>query len=122
MDTGITIALISTLGVSIVNAVSGIIVNILGNKAKKQRDEMHELEKKVIKQNEDIIEALNVATKNQDKRYLIRFMDRAERGEAISKEEMKTAFEVKEEYNKLHGNSYVDTKWQKLIDKEILKL
>lgn len=49
-------------------------------------------------------------------------MDKAERGEEISDEEMRVAFETKTEYNALGGDSYVDTKWEKLLEKEIIKI
>ena len=49
-------------------------------------------------------------------------MRRCEKGEQFSDEEIRYAFEAKEEYNRLGGNSYVDTKWDMLIEKGILKL
>lgn len=59
---------------------------------------------------------------NSNKRFLVDFMRRCEKGEQFSDEEIRYAFEAKEEYNRLGGNSYVDTKWDKLIEKGILKL
>lgn len=79
--------------------------------------------KKVInKCFEPLTKKIDNNTLNQDKRFLIQFMDTAERGEEISNEEMKVAFETKEEYNELGGDSYVDTKWDKLLEKEIIKI
>ena len=59
---------------------------------------------------------------NSNKRFLVDFMRRCEKGEQFSDEEIRYAFEAKEEYNRLGGNSYVDAKWDKLIEKGILKL
>lgn len=59
---------------------------------------------------------------NSNKRFLVDFMRRCEKGEQFSDEEIRYAFEAKEEYNRLGGNSYVDTKWDILIEKGILKL
>ena len=69
-----------------------------------------------------IYDKIDENTLNQDKRFLIQFMEKAEQGTKISDEEMRVAFETKEEYNRLGGDSYVDTKWDMLIEKEIIKL
>lgn len=50
---------------------------------------------------EPIYKKIDNNTLNQDKRFLIQFMDKAERGEEISDEEMRVAFETKTEYNAL---------------------
>ena len=96
------------LGASLITAIATVVVAVITNNSNKKTNE--------------IDRKIDNNTLNQDKRFLIQFMDKVERGEEISNEEMRVAFETKEEYNALGGDSYVDTKWDKLIEKGILKI
>ena len=107
MENPMVTSLIS-LGATFIGTMGTIIVAFITNRSSKKTDEIN---KKI---DNNIL--------NQDKRFLIQFMDKAERGKDISDEEMKVAFETKDEYNALGGDSYVDTKWDKLLEKEIIKL
>ena len=69
-----------------------------------------------------LIDKIEDTKLNSNKRFLVDFMRRCEKGEQFSDEEIRYAFEAKEEYNRLGGNSYVDTKWDLLVEKGILKL
>lgn len=107
-------SLITQIGV-IITAIFGFITAVIqlhsNNKAKKSEDILQKVYKKIDKN--------QLST---DRRYLVDFMERVERGEELSDEQIQCAFEVKQEYNSLGGNSYVDTKWNLLIDKGILKI
>ena len=56
-----------------------------------------------------------------DKTYLTDFLSDIEAGEPKSEIQIRRAYEIKEEYNKKGGDSYIDDKWEELIRKGILK-
>jgi hypothetical protein len=47
-------------------------------------------------------------------------MAEVERGEKKSEEQLHRAYEIKEEYNRLGGDSYVDSQWDKLKARDLL--
>ena len=114
----ITVALIGAVEIIIQSLISANTnKKIKSNEAREKDidDKLSAMEKRLTNKIED--------TKlNSNKRFLVDFMRRCEKGEQFSDEEIRYAFEAKEEYNRLGGNSYVDTKWDKLIEKGILKL
>ncbi len=93
----------STIIVAILTLVNARLISKETKKKKTQQDILSKIEK-----------IINENAKNQDKRFLVQFMAEIERGDCKSEEELKCAFETKEEYNKLGGDSYVDTKWEQL--------
>ena len=119
--TEIIVAIIGLIGI----IAQGLISNNTNRKIKKIKsneeieknidDRLTEMENRLTKKIED-------TKMNSNKRFLVDFMRRCEKGESFSDEEIQYAFEAKEEYNRLGGNSYVDTKWEQLIEKGILKL
>lgn len=116
--TEIIVAIIGVIGIIIQSTISSSTnKKIKSNEAREKEinDKLTAMENRLVKKIED--------TKlNSNKRFLVDFMRRCEKGEQFSDEEIQYAFEAKEEYNRLGGNSYVDTKWDKLIEKGILKL
>jgi hypothetical protein len=114
----ITVAIIGVIGIVIQSLISANTNSkIKSNEAREMdiNNKLTAMEKRLTNKIED--------TKlNSNKRFLVDFMRRCEKGEQFSDEEIRYAFEAKEEYNRLGGNSYVDTKWDMLIEKGILKL
>ena len=118
MSEGIIVAVIGGISLIIQSLISANTnKKIKSNEAREKDidDKLSAMEKRLTNKIED--------TKlNSNKRFLVDFMRRCEKGEQFSDEEIQYAFEAKEEYNRLGGDSYVDTKWDKLIEKGILKL
>ena len=56
-----------------------------------------------------------------DKTYLTDFLSDIEAGEPKSEIQIRRAYEIKEEYNKNGGDSYIDDKWDELVKSGILK-
>lgn len=116
--TEIIVAIIGLIGLiaqSLISASTSKKIKSNETREKEIDNKLRAMENRLAKKIED--------TKlNSNKRFLVDFMRRCEKGEQFSDEEIRYAFEAKEEYNRLGGNSYVDTKWDMLIDKGILKL
>lgn len=117
---------LATLGVALISAISTVVVAIIQNnvnkKAKTSEQINQEIKNAVNDLGNTLTKKIDNNILNQDKRFLIQFMDKAEKEIEISEEEMRVAFETKEEYNALGGDSYVDTKWDMLIENKIIKL
>ena len=75
----------------------------------------------VHKNSEEYKEELNKHIIQDYKTYLVDFMAEAEKGKPIEKNQMKNAYDMKEEYNIRGGDSYVDEKWEELEEKGIIK-
>jgi hypothetical protein len=116
--TEIIVAIIGVIGI----VCQSLISNNTNKKIKSNEEREKEINNKLSAMEERLTEKIEDTKLNSNKRFLVDFMRRCEKGEEFSDEEIQYAFEAKEEYNRLGGNSYVDTKWQKLIEKGILKL
>ena len=116
--TEIIVAIIGLIGLiaqSLISASTSKKIKSNETREKEIDNKLRAMENRLAKKIED--------TKlNSNKRFLVDFMRRCEKGEQFSDEEIRYAFEAKEEYNRLGGNSYVNTKWDVLIKKRILKL
>lgn len=99
-----------------------IIQNRANKKAKISEETLDKIDKKIEANNKEILKKLERNALNGDKRYLISYMGKIEAGVKVSEEETKCAFETKEEYNALGGDSYIDTKWELLLEQKLLKL
>ena len=75
----------------------------------------------VKKNREEYMEELNKHIIQDYKTYLVDFMAEAEKGKPIEKNQMKNAYDMKDEYNLRGGDSYVDEKWDELEEKNIIK-
>lgn len=116
--TEIIVTIIGTAGV----IIQSIISNNTNKKIKSNEAREKEINEKLTSMEDRLVKKIEDTKMNSNKRFLVDFMRRCEKGEQFSDEEIKYAFEAKEEYNRLGGNSYVDTKWDMLIEKGILKL
>lgn len=116
--TEIIVTIIGTAGVIIQSMIS----NNTNKKIKSNEAREKEINNKLTAMEKRLTDKIEDTKLNSNKRFLVDFMRRCEKGEQFSDEEIQYAFEAKEEYNRLGGNSYVDTKWNKLIEKGILKL
>lgn len=116
--TEIIVTIIGTAGVIIQSMIS----NNTNKKIKSNEAREKEINNKLTSMEDRLVKKIEDTKMNSNKRFLVDFMRRCEKGEQFSDEEIKYAFEAKEEYNRLGGNSYVDTKWDMLIEKGILKL
>jgi hypothetical protein len=116
--TEIIVAIIGLIGLI---AQSSISANT-SKKIKSNEAREKEIDNKLSAMEKRLIDKIEDTKLNSNKRFLVDFMHRCEKGEEFSDEETKYAFEAKAAYNKLGGNSYVDTKWDMLIKKGILKL
>lgn len=97
----ITITAISTIGV--------ILQALISNSNKKKLDTINALDAKI-----------NQAILNSEKTYLADFMADLEKGETKTQEQIKRAYEIKEQYNALGGDSYIDSQWDKLKSRNLL--
>ena len=116
--TEIIVTIIGTAGVIIQSMIS----NNTNKKIKSNEAREKEINNKLTSMEDRLVKKIEDTKLNSNKRFLVDFMSRCEKGEQFSDEEIKYAFEAKEEYNRSGGNSYVDTKWDMLIEKGILKL
>jgi len=116
--TEIIVAVIGVIGLIAQSLISAN----TGKKIKSNEAREKEIDNKLSAMERRLTDKIEDTKLNSNKRFLVDFMRRCEKGEQFSDEEIKYAFEAKKEYNRLGGNSYVDTKWDKLIEKEILKL
>ena len=116
--TEIIVTIIGTAGVIIQSMIS----SNTNKKIKSNEAREKEINNKLTSMEDRLVKKIEDTKLNSNKRFLVDFMRRCEKGEQFSDEEIQYAFEAKEEYNRLGGNSYVDTKWNKLIEKGILKL
>lgn len=116
--TEIIVTIIGTAGV----IIQSIISNSTNKKIKSNEAREKEINNKLTSMEDRLVKKIEDTKMNSNKRFLVDFMCRCEKGEQFSDEEIQYAFEAKEEYNRSGGNSYVDTKWNKLIEKGILKL
>ena len=114
----ITVALIGAIEIIIQSLISAN----TNSKIKSNESREKEIDNKLSAMERRLINKIEDTKLNSNKRFLVDFMRRCEKGEQFSDEEIRYAFEAKEEYNRLGGNSYVDTKWDMLIEKGILKL
>ena len=97
----ITITAISTIGV--------ILQALISNSNKKKLDTINTLDAKI-----------NQAILSSEKTYLADFMADLEKGETKTQEQIKRAYEIKEQYNALGGDSYIDSQWDKLKSRNLL--
>lgn len=97
----ITITAISTIGV--------ILQALISNSNKKKLDTINALDAKI-----------NQAILSSEKTYLADFMADLEKGETKTQEQIKRAYEIKEQYNALGGDSYIDSQWDKLKSRNLL--
>lgn len=102
----ITVTIISTLGV--------IIQAIISNSTKKKISKFDELKQEIIK-------ILNLEKIEGRKTFLTDFMAEVDKGVSKSTNQIKRAYEIKEEYNSLGGDSYVDEQWEDLEKRGLLK-
>lgn len=99
-----------------------IIQSRANKKAKISEETLSKIDKRIEENNKEILKKLERNALNGDKRFLINYMSKVENGVKVSEEETKCAFETKEEYNALGGDSYIDTKWDLLLEQKLLKL
>lgn len=116
--TEIIVSIIGVIGI----ICQSLISNNTNKKIKSNEEREKNIDEKLTAMEKRLTNKIEDTKLNSNKRFLVDFMHRCEKGEQFSDEEVKYAFEAKKEYNRLGGNSYVDTKWDKLIEKEILKL
>ena len=116
--TEIIVAIIGLIGLIAQSLISAN----TNRKIKSNEAREKEIDNKLSAMERRLTDKIEDTKLNSNKRFLVDFMRRCEKGEQFSDEEIKYAFEAKEEYNRLGGNSYVDTKWDVLIEKGILKL
>jgi predicted nucleic acid-binding Zn-ribbon protein len=109
-----------------IGAFSTIVVAIIqsrtNKKAKASEEFLANINEQIEETNKKVVEKIEKVALNSDKRFLINFMSKVENGVKVSEEETKCAFETKEEYNALGGDSYIDTKWDVLLEQKLLKL
>lgn len=66
------------------------------------------------------IDKIDKVRLESDKTYLTDFLSEVEGGQLKTEIQKKRAYEIYEEYTKLHGNSYVHNKWEELVKKGVL--
>lgn len=116
--TEIIVAVIGLIGLIAQSLISAS----TSKKIKSNEAREKEIDNKLTAMENRLAKKIEDTKLNSNKRFLVDFMRRCEKGEQFSDEEIRYAFEAKEEYNRLGGNSYVDTKWDLLVEKGILKL
>lgn len=113
MDSSIWVALLSTFGTIITVAGTVIVAFISRNTNKK------------VSKIEDVKDYCQNMMDNHilenDKTYLTDFLSEIEASEPKSEIQIRRAYEIKQEYNKKGGDSYIDDKWEELIKNGKLK-
>ena len=104
----------STICVAIITGIFGVITVIINKNTNKKITEIEDV-KGYCKDMMD-----NHIVEN-DKTYLTDFLSEIESGQNKSEIQIKRAYEIKDEYNKKDGDSYIDDKWDELVRKGILK-
>ena len=113
MDSSIWVAILGTLGTLI--TVSGtIIVALISKNTNKKVSKIEDVK-------DYCQEMIDKHILENDKTYLTDFLSDIESGEPKKEIQIRRAYEIKEEYNKKGGDSYVDDKWEELAKKGVLK-
>lgn len=99
--------------IALITAGATIINTIISKNTSKKVETIEELKK-------DIKKDLDSVKYENDKTYLTDFLSEIEAGQTKTEIQKKRAYEVYEEYKKLHGNSYVHDKWEELKKKGML--
>ena len=104
----------STITVAIITGIFGIVTVLLNRSTNKKVSKIEDV--KDYCQN-----MMDNHILENDKTYLTDFLSDIESGEPKKEIQIRRAYEIKEEYNKKGGDSYVDDKWDELVRKGILK-
>lgn len=99
--------------IALITAGATIINTFISKNTSKKVETIQELKK-------DIKKDLDSVKYENDKTYLTDFLSELEAGTPKSPIQIKRAYEIYEEYTKLHGNSYVHNKWEELVKKGVL--
>lgn len=99
--------------IALITAGATIINTFISKNTSKKVETIQELKK-------DIKKELDSVKYENDKTYLTDFLSELEAGTPKSPIQIKRAYEIYEEYTKLHGNSYVHNKWEELVKKGVL--
>ena len=89
--------------IAVITAGATIINTIISKNTRKKVETIEELKR-------DIKKDLDAVKYENDKTYLTDFLSELEAGIQKSPIQIKRAYEIYEEYTKLHGNSYVHNK------------
>lgn len=99
--------------IALITAGATIINTFISKNTSKKVETIQELKK-------DIKKDLDSVKYENDKTYLTDFLSEVEGGQLKTEIQKKRAYEIYEEYTKLHGNSYVHNKWEELVKKGVL--
>lgn len=127
------------MGVAIINSIALVIVAIIGligtmtqiksnDKLKNQENilsivnnKIETMQKKSDEKDEKLNKRINDLEMESTKRFLIVEMTKIQDGEYVpNEEEKKIIHEAKDIYEKLRGNSYVNSMFKRLVKKGIL--
>ena len=87
----------------------------------KSNDIKASLLKEIKKNRDEYKEEISEHILDNEKTYLTDFLSDVESGEPKNEIQILRAYELKEDYNKRGGDSYIDDKWEELVRKGILK-
>ena len=113
----ILIAAIPTIGTIIV----ALLTLFTNRKIEKNKELKEEILKEVQKSRDDNKKEISDHILDNDKTYLTDFMSDIEAGEPKAEIQIMRAKEIKQDYNRRGGDSYVDDKWEELKNKGLLK-
>jgi hypothetical protein len=116
-------AIIIVAGIQLV----GVIAQVVTNKKYKKQEELQDDINKTIETfrqeskqgDKELKREITQQTLRSNKRWLIDFMSRAQNGEQFNMEQVKIAYETKELYNGLGGDSFVDDMWEECQKKNL---
>lgn len=118
-------AIIIATAPSLITVAGTIAVALISKNTNKKVETIKELKEETLeevrKNREEYQKEINEHILENDKTYLTDFLADVEAGEPKSETQIRRAYEIKEDYNKRGGDSYVDDKWEEAIKKDLLK-
>ena len=110
---------------AIISGLFGLATVIINKNTNKKVDKFEDIKEEILEQVKQNREGYEKEISNHilenDKTYLTDFLSDVESGEPKTEMQIHRAYEIKREYNKLGGDSYIDDKWDELVKMGILK-
>ena len=117
--------ILTTIISATIPAIASIIVVFMQTKTNKKITKIEDIKTEILQKIENnkkgYEKEISSHILENDKTYLTDFLSDIEANEPKSELQRRRASEIKDEYNKLGGDSYIDEKWEELVRKGKLK-
>ena len=92
-----------------------VITNPITSQMAKNKEQ---IDNKIDELKDDLNRKINLLGEDQCKNYLVRYLADVEDGEKVSEVETERAYDAYDKYtNTYHGNSYIHSRWNKVMKK-----